>query len=352
MVLRLALTLDKAAEVSGSVEGGEPSGRTDAGQHSDRNSGASGTRAPAATHRRCSCCTAADSPEELAALPRARLAQSSTRGLAACCRPRRGATGLLCHEVTRTSWRSKRALGYHFQRHELLEQALTHSSQAREVEALNAVSGDSNVSSGDNEILEFLGDAVLGLVTSESLFHRFPGFQEGHLSKLRAHLVGQRHLLRVAEQLEIGHYMRLGRGEEKSGGRNKASLLVDCAGSDSGGALSRRRLEGGAGLHCAHDRRTGTGAHEAGDQRHPGDGFQVRAAGSAAGPRRAATGVRAGERRRSGAQEDIHGRGAIAAPDREFVGRAQGATKKRAEQEAARQVLEHLSGSAQASNPL
>ncbi len=116
------------------------------------------------------------------------------------------------------------SLGHHFQRLALLEQALTHSSQAREVEAAAAGSG---ASGGDNEILEFLGDAVLGLVTSEALFHRFPKFQEGQLSKLRAHLVGQRHLLRVAEQLQIGHYMRLGRGEEKSGGRNKASLLVD-----------------------------------------------------------------------------------------------------------------------------
>jgi len=121
------------------------------------------------------------------------------------------------------------SLGHQFQRRELLEQALTHSSQAREVEALGAGSGASGGSSpnGDNEMLEFLGDAVLGLVTSETLFHRFPEFQEGQLSKLRAHLVGQRHLLRVAEQLRIGHYMRLGRGEEKSGGRNKASLQVD-----------------------------------------------------------------------------------------------------------------------------
>jgi ribonuclease III len=125
------------------------------------------------------------------------------------------------------------SLGHHFQRRELLDQALTHSSQAREVEALGAGSGSSasgsssRSSGGDNENLEFLGDAVLGLVTSETLFHRFPEFQEGHLSKLRAHLVGQRHLLRVAEQLQIGRYMRLGRGEEKSGGRNKASLLVD-----------------------------------------------------------------------------------------------------------------------------
>ncbi len=116
-------------------------------------------------------------------------------------------------------------MGHHFQRQELIEQALTHSSQAREVEALGST--DSSARRGDNELLEFLGDAVLGLVTTEALFHRFPGFQEGHLSKLRAHLVGQRHLLRVAEQLQIGHYLRLGRGEEKSGGRNKATLMVD-----------------------------------------------------------------------------------------------------------------------------
>src|SRR6202171_3129569 len=138
-------------------------------------------------------------------------------------------------------------LGHHFQRRELLEQALTHSSQAREVEALGAGSGSSSASSsGDNEMLEFLGDAVLALAASEALFHRFPEFQEGQLSKLRAHLVGQRHLLLVAEQLQIGHYMRLGRGEEKSGGRNKASLQVDALEAilaalylDGGGPVAR-----------------------------------------------------------------------------------------------------------------
>src|SRR3981081_1820895 len=117
-------------------------------------------------------------------------------------------------------------LGYRFQRRELLEQALTHSSQAGKF-AFESASGlvppIVPAFSGDNEMLEFLGDAVLGLATSELLFQRFPAFQEGQLSKLRAHLVGQRHLLRVAEQLEIGHYMRLGRGEEKSGGRNKST---------------------------------------------------------------------------------------------------------------------------------
>src|SRR5215831_14324191 len=115
-------------------------------------------------------------------------------------------------------------LGHHFQRPELLQQALTHSSQARELDALQPAAG---TKTGDNEQLEFLGDAVLALVTSEELFRRFPRFREGELSKLRAHLVSERHLIRVAQELELGHFLRLGRGEEKSGGRAKTALLVD-----------------------------------------------------------------------------------------------------------------------------
>jgi len=117
------------------------------------------------------------------------------------------------------------ALGYHFHRRAVLEQAITHSSQAREQESQQA--GESKYTVHDNEQLEFLGDAVLALVTSEELFQRFPQFREGELSKLRAHLVSERHLIRVAQQLELGHYLRLGRGEEKSGGRSKTALLVD-----------------------------------------------------------------------------------------------------------------------------
>src|SRR6267143_955499 len=117
------------------------------------------------------------------------------------------------------------ALGYHFRRRAVIEQAVTHSSQAREQEAQQAAEAKYQVS--DNEQLEFLGDAVLSLVTSEELFQRFPQFREGELSKLRAHLVSERHLIQVAQQLELGHYLRLGRGEEKSGGRGKTALLVD-----------------------------------------------------------------------------------------------------------------------------
>ena len=116
-------------------------------------------------------------------------------------------------------------LGYHFARPELLEQALTHSSQARELEALQPLK--TGVRPGDNEQLEFLGDAVLALVTGEELFRRFPTFREGELSKLRAHLVSERHLIQVAQSLGLGSYLRLGRGEEKSGGRSKTALLVD-----------------------------------------------------------------------------------------------------------------------------
>src|SRR6201993_4182131 len=116
-------------------------------------------------------------------------------------------------------------LGHQFQQSELLDQALTHSSQARELEAQQPAKDGQRP--GDNEQLEFLGDTVLALVTSEELFRRFPNFREGELSKLRAHLVSERHLIRVAQTLELGHFLRLGRGEEKSGGGSKTALLVD-----------------------------------------------------------------------------------------------------------------------------
>ncbi|MBZ5631347.1 MAG: ribonuclease III, partial [Acidobacteriia bacterium] len=99
-----------------------------------------------------------------------------------------------------------------------------HSSHAREAESRNG--GEPNLVS-DNEQLEFLGDAVLGFVTSRELFQRFPQFSEGKLSKLRAYLVSEKHLIRAAKQLQIGRYLRLGRGEDKSGGRSKTALLVD-----------------------------------------------------------------------------------------------------------------------------
>ncbi len=110
------------------------------------------------------------------------------------------------------------ALNHTFGRLELLQRALTHSSHANEAEPAGG---------GDNEQLEFLGDAILGLVASKELFERYPHFTEGQLSKLKAHLVSAKHLIQVAKQIGLGGYLRLGRGEERTGGRQKSALLVD-----------------------------------------------------------------------------------------------------------------------------
>ena len=117
----------------------------------------------------------------------------------------------------------EKALGHSFQRAELLQQAVTHSSYARESQSR----AEGAEAMRDNEQLEFLGDAVLGFVTSRELCRQFPEFREGQLSKLRAFLVSEKHLIRVAKALKLGEHLRLGRGEEKSGGREKPALLVD-----------------------------------------------------------------------------------------------------------------------------
>jgi ribonuclease-3 len=121
----------------------------------------------------------------------------------------------------------ERALGHRFEKPELLRRALSHTSYAHEAGARPGVHVNDGGSGIHNEQLEFLGDAVLGLVVSEELFRRFPDFQEGQLSKMRAHLVSEVHLVRGAKRLKIGEHLLLGRGEEKSGGREKPALLVD-----------------------------------------------------------------------------------------------------------------------------
>ena len=120
----------------------------------------------------------------------------------------------------------ERALEHRFKDRALLEQAVTHASYARELESQSAASGTS-APAGDNEQMEFLGDAVLSFVVSQELYRRFPEYHEGELSKLRAHLVSARHLLRPARELKIGRFLRLGKGEDRSGGRMKSALLTD-----------------------------------------------------------------------------------------------------------------------------
>ncbi|HEY6307822.1 MAG TPA: ribonuclease III [Candidatus Angelobacter sp.] len=116
-------------------------------------------------------------------------------------------------------------LGHVFAEPALLERALTHSSHAHEES--KAGGAETGAEKLDNEQFEFLGDAVLGLVASQLLFERFPTFHEGQLSKLKAHLVSAGHLVSVATGMGLGHHLLLGRGEERSGGRTKGTLLSD-----------------------------------------------------------------------------------------------------------------------------
>ncbi|HMF63082.1 MAG TPA: ribonuclease III [Edaphobacter sp.] len=111
---------------------------------------------------------------------------------------------------------------HRFQRPDLLTLALTHRSLAYETSPETLLNPSS-----DNEQLEFVGDAVLGLACAESLYRRFPHSREGELTRLRASLVSRRHLGAVAQRIGLGAMLRLGRGEEQSGGRQKPALLAN-----------------------------------------------------------------------------------------------------------------------------
>lgn len=113
--------------------------------------------------------------------------------------------------------RLEAAIGYEFRNRELLRRALTHASHAYETEE----------SESDNQRLEFLGDAILGFLTSEHLIGRYPEMREGRLSVIKNYLVSASHLHAVAERVGLGGQLLLGRGEELSGGRVKPGVLAD-----------------------------------------------------------------------------------------------------------------------------
>lgn len=123
--------------------------------------------------------------------------------------------------------RLQEQLGYRFVRPALLERALTHSSAVPELRAGAAAGGQAEAEIEDNEQLEFLGDAVLDLLASEYLLHRFPDWSEGQLSRSRARIVNAQALELAARRLGIGDCLRLGKGEEKTGGREKHAILAD-----------------------------------------------------------------------------------------------------------------------------
>ena len=115
------------------------------------------------------------------------------------------------------------ALGHRFARQELLVRALTHRSLANQRAMENGNNG--NDLNEDNERLEFLGDAVLGLVVGEALFTMHPEWSEGELTRVRAQLVSRQHMAEVAVLIRLGDYLRLSRGEDRSGLRLKSTVL-------------------------------------------------------------------------------------------------------------------------------
>ncbi|HMA31869.1 MAG TPA: ribonuclease III, partial [Casimicrobiaceae bacterium] len=142
------------------------------------------------------------------------------------------------------------AIDHAFRNPDLLRQALTHRS----------------FGVPHNERLEFVGDAVLNCVIALSLYERFPDLPEGDLSRVRAHLVNRDTLARLARQLALGPSLRLGEGEQKSGGADRGSILADALEAifgavaiDAGFGAAARVISGvyGGLLHDADPRRLG-----------------------------------------------------------------------------------------------
>jgi ribonuclease-3 len=224
----------------------------------------------------------------------------------------------------------QRRIGYRFKDHGLLEHALTHRSRAAE---------DASGGVVDNESLEFLGDAVLGLVVADALFRQYPNHDEGQKSKIKAAVVSTQSLARHAEQIKLGEHIILGRGEEKSGGRFKQALLADAYEA----LVAAIYLDGGLEAASAFLRRELREAIDEGsDSNYVGQDYK-----SALQERLQALGRPLPEYRVSGEAGPDHRKifSIEVTVAGEALGGATGRTKKEAEQEAARLALAKLAGS-------
>ncbi len=240
------------------------------------------------------------------------------------------------------------ALGHGFARPELLVRALTHRSSAN-VLSPEESSGEAAVA-GDNERLEFLGDAVLGLVVAEALFVSHPEWQEGELTRVRAQLVSRQHMAEVALAIGLGSYMRLSRGEERGGLRRRSTVLSNTmeaviaalfldGGLEPVRAFARRTVMGEAAEQLARELRSGDalGNYKSALQEH----LQAVRAGSPVYKIRSESGP--DHRKRFLVEVRLK-------PDEGGPGqplaRGMGSTKKHAEQDAARRALERLTAAA------
>ena len=227
-------------------------------------------------------------------------------------------------------------LGYVFRDPLLLDRALTHSSAVPE---LRAARGEDIAFSGsvvqDNERLEFLGDAVLELLTSEYLLLNYPEWTEGQLSKSRARIVNAHSLEIAARGLHLGEHLRLGRGEEKTGGRDKPALLADAFEA----IVAAMYLDGG--LDPARDLLKRTVFEQALED---GDRISESDRKSALQEFLQAKGDQPAEYRLAGETGPDHQKTFRVEVwvKGEFMSSAEGTTKKEAEQKAARRALDKL----------
>ena len=220
-------------------------------------------------------------------------------------------------------------LGYQFRDRALLSEALNHSSYANEHRALGEQS---------NERLEFLGDSVLGFVTAEFLFELHRDLPEGDLTRQRAALVCEQSLYEVAKMLDLGKYLKLGKGEEAGGGRTRPSILADATeavfaavyldgGIEAASALIHRVLLDKEGEHAEELMQDYKTALQELVQRKSGQALSYRMVGES-GPDHNKTFT---------AEVWLNGEG---------VGTGSGHSKKEAEQAAARAAIRRLKSGA------
>lgn len=233
------------------------------------------------------------------------------------------------------------ALGHTFSQPELLIRALTHRSLANE----QAMEKGDEDSSGDNERLEFLGDAVLGLVVAEALFLLNPEWREGELTRMRARLVSRQHMAEVAAAIQLGRHLRLSRGEDRSGLRRKSTVLSNTmeavlgalfldGGLEPVRAFVRRHVMGAAAEELARELRSGAalGNYKSALQEH----LQAAHAGSPVYKVKSESGP--DHRKRFLVEVRLKEQGEPGKP----LARGVGTTKKLAEQDAARRALTRL----------
>jgi ribonuclease-3 len=236
------------------------------------------------------------------------------------------------------------ALGYRFRDPRVLLRALTHRSLANQLAQENRT--EEALEAGDNERLEFLGDAVLNLVVAEALFEAHPEWREGELTRVRAQLVSRQHMGGVAAVVQLGRYLRLSKGEDRSGLRRKSTVLSNTMEAVMGAlfldgglepvrAFARSRVMGEVAERLADELRSGEalGNYKSALQER----LQAARAGTPVYLVKHETGP--GHRKRFMVEVRLKSQANVPS---EPLARGLGSTKKVAEQDAARRALEHL----------